>query len=396
MIPHLRERFNAQFSRATYQRFLQSLAEAAGASVEFRLCETPVFMPADLLAEMQQAAWEIIQQLRAPAYLAASERAIPDEFRTPGEGDHPNFIQVDFAVTREASGRFVPKLVELQGCASLYAYQLTLPHVYQRHYDLSGLAYLLNGLTDEGYVELFRRTVLGPHTPEQVILMEIEPEQQKTLPDFLLTEKLIGVPTVAVTDVVKRGRKLFYRSGGREVEIRRVYNRVIIDEFVSKGVRAAFDFRDELDVEWAGHPNWFFRMSKFSLPFLKHRTVPRASFLDQLTEYPEPLDQFVLKPLFSFAGSGVKVSVTRADLDAIPEVERANYLLQEKIAYAPAVITPEEPSKVEVRLMYIWPDDEAEPTAATTLSRLSKGAMMGVDFNKNKEWVGSSCCFFEY
>jgi hypothetical protein len=178
------------------------------------------------------------------------------------------------------------------------------------------------------------------------------------------------------------------------VEIRRIYNRVIIDEFARKEARANFDFRDELDVEWVGHPNWYFRMSKFSLPFLKHRTVPRAWFLDQLSEYPEDLDKFVLKPLFSFAGSGVKVSVTREDLDAVPASERSDYLLQEKVNYAPVIETPDEPSKVEIRLMFVWPAGAAEPVAVTTLTRLSKGAMMGVDFNKNKTWVGSSCGFW--
>jgi len=395
MIPRLRDRFNAQFTPDRHARFLATLAARVGAPIEFRPCETPVFLPADLLAEMRRASDEILAQLSAPGYLALSDRAIPEAFRAPGEGPHPTFIQVDFAVVRGADGRLAPKLIELQGCASLYAFQLILPEAYGEHYDLGGLAYLIGGLNPEGYLDLFRRAVVGAHAPEEVILMEIDPERQKTRPDFLLTEQLLGVPTVGVTEVRKRGRKLYYERAGREREIRRLYNRVIIDEFVGKGVRAAFDFRDELDVEWAGHPNWFFRLSKFSLPFLRHPAVPRAAFLDQLASYPEDLDRFVLKPLFSFAGSGVKVAVTHADLDLIPEAERSNYLLQEKVEYAPVVRTPDEPSKVEVRLMYLWPDGAAAPAAVTTLTRLSKGAMMGVDFNKHKEWVGSSCSFFE-
>ena len=395
MIPHLRQQFNARFSEAAYLGFLRSLEAAVGSPIEFRPCETPVFLPSGLRTEMEAAAREIIDQLRGPLYLAASDRAIPPAFRAPGEGAHPNFIQIDFAVTRGADGEFAPKLIELQGCASLYAFQLLLGRAYQRHYDLGGLQYLLDGLGDEEYVGLFRRVVLGAHAPEEVILMEIDPEQQKTRPDFVITEQLLGVPTVAITDVRKRGPRLYYVRGGREVEIRRIYNRVIIDEFVRKGVRCDFDFRDELEVEWAGHPNWFFRLSKFSLPFLDHPAVPRAWFLDQVMEYPERLEEFVLKPLFSFAGSGVRVQVTRADLDAIPQAERADYLLQEKIAYAPAVLTPDEPSKVEVRLMFLWPPEAGEPVAATTLARLSKGALMGVDFNKNKSWVGSSVCLFE-
>jgi hypothetical protein len=395
VIPHLRERFNAQFSQAAYEQLLRGLETAAGVPVEFRVCETPVFLPAELLLEMRQAASEILTQLRTQAYHAASDRAIPGAFHAPGEGNHPTFIQVDFAITRDAQGKLAPKLIELQGCASLYAFQLSLAQMYQRHFELRGLNYLFDDLSDESYLRLLRRTVLGQYAPEQVVLMEIEPEQQKTRPDFLLTEKLLGVPTVATTDLIKRGRQLFYRREGQEILIHRIYNRVIVDELVRKRVPCAFDFGDELEVEWAGHPNWFFRLSKFSLPFLNHRTVPRAFFVDQLREYPERLDQFVLKPLFSFAGSGVKVNITRADLDAIPAAGRSAYLLQEKVAYAPVIATPDEPSKLEVRLMFLWPDDAAEPTAVMPLLRLSKGEMLGVDFNKNKVWVGASAGFFK-
>lgn len=395
MIPELRERFNANFTEEKYQRFLRSLDTAVGTKIEFRPCETPVFLPKELLAEMEQAGRELIAQLCTPEYMTASSRAIPERFNAPNEGTHPHFVQVDFAVTRDEGGRLAPKLIELQGCASLYAFQFLLPQEYQRVFDLNGLPYLLDDLTEEAYLDLLRQVLLGGHSPGQVVLMEIDPLHQKTLPDFKMTEKLFGIPTVNVSEIIKHGNKLFYQAEGREVEIRRLYNRVIIDEFVRKGVQAKFDFRDELDVEWAGHPNWYFRMSKFSLPYLHHPTVPRAWFLDQIREYPGDLENFVLKPLFSFAGSGVKVNITREDLDAVPATGRANYLLQEKVAYAPVIETPDEPSKVEIRVMFLWPEDAAAPKAVTTLARLSKGAMMGVDFNKNKTWVGSSCGFFE-
>ncbi|MGH9766402.1 MAG: hypothetical protein ACREAB_03130 [Blastocatellia bacterium] len=394
VIPELRARFNNNFTDEKYRRFLQSLDAAVETKIEFRPCETPTFLPRALLAEMRQSASEIIAQLCAPEYKAASARAIPPAFNTPNEGAHPDFIQVDYAVTRDEGGALAPKLIEMQGCASLYAFQYVLSRVYKRHYDLEGLEYLLNGLTDESYVELLREVLLNGHDPEQVILMEIDPLRQKTLPDFRATEKLFGISFVCITDLTKRGNKLFYKRDGREIEIRRIYNRVIIDEFARKGSRADFDFRDDLDVEWVGHPNWYFRMSKFSLPFLKHQTVPRAWFLDQAPEYPEDLDKFVLKPLFSFAGSGVKVNLTREDLDAVPAGDRSGFLLQEKVNYAPVIETLDEPSKVEVRLMFVWPAGEAEAKAVTTLIRLSKGAMMGVDFNKNKSWVGSSSGFW--
>ncbi|HEX4946799.1 MAG TPA: hypothetical protein VFZ34_09055 [Blastocatellia bacterium] len=394
MIASQRERFNASFLPAKYQQFISSLQQAIGMRLEFRISETPVFIPTDLREEIQQATVAIHQQLLDNQYLMASDRAIPSEFYAPHQTAHPTFIQTDFAVTQDEKGHLKPKLVELQGCASIHAFQLFLSQEYQRHFDLHNWSYLLNGLNDESYLALLRRAIVGQHSSEEVVLMEIEPELQKTRPDFVMTEKLLGVPTVAIHHILKRGKQLFYQNAGREVPIRRIYNRVIVDELVRKKVQFNFDYRDELDVEWAGHPNWFFRLSKFSLPFLNHTAVPRSWFLNQLDKYPDDLENFVLKPLFSFAGSGVKVNITRADLDIIPSAERGDYLLMEKISYAPVIQTPEEPGKVEIRLMSIWPDDEPDPIPTLFLGRMSKGAMMGVDFNKNKTWVGSTACFF--
>ena len=346
MIPSQRERFNANFSQATYEQLALSLEQAVKQSIEFRVSETPVFIPANLSLEIQQAAAALNQQLLNAEYLVVSDRAIPENYCAPHQNAHPTFIQTDFAVVQDEAGNFKPKLVELQGCASIHAFQLLLAQEYQRLFDLPGLNYLLNGMSDESYLALLRKAIVGQHAPEQVILMEIEPQMQKTLPDFVITEKLLGVPTVAINDVIKRGKQLFYRNEGREVQIQRIYNRVIVDELVRKNIQFNFDYRDELEVEWAGHPNWFFRMSKFSLPYLNHPTVPRSWFLNQLTESPPDLENFVLKPLFSFAGSGVKVTVTQADLDAIPEAERGDYLLQEKISYAPVIKTPEDRKSV--------------------------------------------------
>jgi hypothetical protein len=395
VISSQRERFNANFSPATYERLVASLQQTTGLTIEFRVSETPVFIPPELRLEIQQAATAINQQLLQATYLSASDRAIPPNFHTPRQTPHPTFLQTDFAVVRDEHGQLKPKLVELQGCASIHAFQLFISQEYQRHFDLHGLSYLLNEMNDESYLTLLRRAIVGRHALEQVVLMEVEPELQKTRPDFVMTEKLLGVPTVAINDVIKRGNQLFYQHAGRETRIQRIYNRVIVDELIRKNVPFNFDYRDDLEVEWAGHPNWFFRLSKFSLPFLDHPSVPRSWFLNQLNEYPSDLENFVLKPLFSFAGSGVKVNITRADLDAIPAAERADYLLMEKIFYGPVIPTPDEPSKVEIRLMSLWPDDEPEPIPTLFLGRMSKGAMMGVDFNKNKTWVGSTACFFE-
>jgi hypothetical protein len=394
VIPAWRARFNSQFTEDKYAAFVHLLEELVGSRIEFRLCETPVFMPRELLSEMVESAQEILAQLNTLEYLRESDRALPRAFTAPNEGTHPDFIQVDFAITKDADGRLCPKLIELQGCASLYGFQLILPEAYRRFYELDGLETLLGGLDRESYRKLLGDVVLAGHSPENVILMEIEPDLQKTRPDFVVTEQLLGLRAVCISDLRKRGNKLFYWNDGRETEIRRIYNRVIVDELMSRDIGYDFDFRDELDVEWAGHPNWFFRLSKFSLPFLNHPTVPRAWFLSDLAQYPENLDRFVLKPLFSFAGSGVKVEITREDLDAVPDESRSEFLLQEKIAYEPVIETPDDPSKVEVRIMFLWQSGEAQPMAVTTLTRLSKGLMLGVDFNKNRTWVGSSCAFF--
>lgn len=392
MVPGLRESFNRQFTAERYQEFLGALDAAVGTRIQFRVAETPVFVPRDLLGAMQSAALDLIRQLDTPAYRSASARAVPPEFAVPHEDDHPVFIVVDFAVTRDPSGALVPRLIEMQGFPSLFGFQVTMPKVFRAVYDLNRLGYLLSGLDEAAYISLVRRAICGNHDPANVVLMDIQPGSQKTLPDFLCTEKMTGIKAVCITEIIRHGKKLFYRREGEEIPIHRIYNRAIIDELVRTGVTAAFDFRDELEVEWAGHPNWYFRWSKFSLPYLKHETVPRAWFLDEVETYPPNLSEYVLKPLFSFAGAGVSVDVTREQLDAVPWEQRHGYLLQEKVSYGAVIRTPDEPSKVEIRMMYIWLD---RPVSVTTLARLSKGKMMGVDFNKNKDWVGSSCCLFE-
>lgn len=392
MVPRLRDDFNRRFSAENYQKFLRELDEAAGAHVDFRVCETPVFMPAEVRLHLQQAALELAQQVSRPEYLRASIAAVPEAFRVPNDDNHPLFLAIDFALTQNENGQLEPRLIELQGFPSLYAYQVVLCQSFIKAYELGNLKYLLGDLTEAEYLILFKEALIGGHDPENVILMEIEPEEQKTAVDFVCTERFTGVKAVCVTKIKKRGGKLYYFDKGREIPIHRIYNRVIIDEFVKKNIRIEFDFRDDLAVEWAGHPNWYFRISKFSMPYLDHPAVPRTFFLNALERYPEPLSNYVLKPLFSFAGSGVIIDVTREQLEAIPAQERSNYILQEKITYAPLIKTPDEPAKAEIRMMFIW---QEKPRLVNWLARLSKGKMMGVDFNKNKTWIGSSGCLYE-
>jgi len=394
MIPSLRRAFNSNYKAEKYPALLRRLEEQCGVPIEFRVSETPVFLPARLLESMAESGRELIRQLVESAeYRKRSEASIPPEFRVAQESAHPMFVQVDFGLVRDARGELQPKLVELQAFPSLYAYQPVLARAYIENYGLDRkLKYYLSGLDDESYCELLREAVVGGCDPANVILMEIDPEHQKTKPDFRMTEKLLGIRTVDIRNVRKSGRELYWDDDGRRVPIRRIYNRAIVDELERKGVKLGFDFRDELEVEWAGHPNWYFRISKFSIPFLKHETVPRTWFLDRMERVPEDLENFALKPLYSFAGMGVIIGPTKADIDAVPAERRGQYILQERLHFTPVIETPFGGTKMEVRVMYVWVD---ELMPVLTILRTGRGLMMGVDHNKNMEWVGASAGLWE-
>ena len=360
-----------------------------GMEVPFALCETPCFFPDGLVKHMAEDGKALIHQLvDNPQYRERSEASIPATFRVTNEASHPMFIQVDFGLVRDAAGELHPKLVELQAFPSLYAYQPVLSQAYIDVFGLDpNLKYFLDGLDGASYRILLDDAIVAGHDPANVILMEIHPDSQKTRPDFLLTEKLLGIRTVCITKIRKQARHLSYEENGKQIPIERIYNRTIVDELERKGVALPFDFRDDLDVEWAGHPNWYFRISKYSIPYLKHPSVPRTWFLDQLSEVPADLENFVLKPLYSFAGLGVKIAPTRADIDAIPAEKRGEYILQERVNFTPVVETPYGRTKVELRIMYVWLE-ELRPVL--TIVRMGRGQMMGVDHNKNMKWVGSS------
>jgi hypothetical protein len=344
---------------------------------------------------MVRAATEIWHELSTPGGLRRSLEAVPGSLDVPGCTDLPTFAQADFAVARETPhGSLVPKLIELQAFASLYAFQLfQSKELLRMTPGGESLDFLLSGLDEAGYIRTVGAAVLGGFPAENVILMDIDPPSQKTYVDFAFTEKLWNVRAVSVMDIEKRGRELWYRRDGKPTRILRIYNRLIFDELAAKKIGIPIDFREPLDVSWAGHPNWYFRWSKYSLPLLRHPAVPEARLLSDFAGWPEDLENWVYKPLFSFAGSGVKVDVTRADLDAIPEKERAQAVLMRKVAYAPVIETTDgNASKVEVRIMFVWKD--GRPFPVTTLARLSQGSMMGVAFNKDRTWVGSSGCLW--
>ena len=389
MIPSLRQSFNARYRPGQYSQLLALLAERCGVPIGFRVSETPCFLPASLLEQMATYGKDLIHQLvDSPDYHTRSNESIPPEFKVPHESKHPMFVQVDFGLVRDSTGALRPKLVELQAFPSLYGYQPVLARSFIEIYELDeNLRYLLSGLDSASYLALLRKAIVADHDPENVILMEIDPKHQKTLPDFLVTEKLLGIKIVCITKLKKEGNRLYWEDSGHRIPVKRIYNRAIVDELERKGVKLAFDFRDDLEVEWAGHPNWYFRISKYSIPCLQHPSVPKTWFLDKLEHLPEDLENYALKPLYSFAGLGVIISPRKEDVAAVPGQNRSQYILQERLNFEPVIETPFGGTKVEVRVMYIWVD---ELTPVLTILRMGRGRMMGVDHNRNMEWVGSS------
>jgi len=394
MDSQFRAAFNAAFSQTVYDRYQNELIRRLG-PFGFRLAESPVFLPAELRGKLETAAREVCDQLQDPARLEKMKKAIPAQWNTPGMDACATFIQVDFAVTRTPAGTFEPKLIELQGFPSLTAMQVVQRDVWaETIQQLPGLdrewTCWFSGLTRERFLELAKKTILGDQKPEHVILMDIDPPNQKTLPDFVATKQLFGVDAVCPTTLEREGRQLYRRVDGKRVPVRRIYNRVVFDELVKKKLTLPFDYREELDIEWTPHPNWFWAWSKYSLPFLSHPAVPKATLVSDLKAIPDT-SGYVLKPLFSFAGAGVNVNPTKADVEAIPDAEKPFWCLQEKIAYDPALAAADGGGvKVEVRMMFFRPPGEARPMLAQNLCRLARGEMLGVDFNKNFTWVGSS------
>jgi hypothetical protein len=391
MVPALREEFNRNFTPEKYRQFLLDLDQLTGRHIEFRVSETPCFVPRALLDQMAESGRDLVHQLTDnPEYRRVSDTTVPPQYNVPNESHLPMFVAVDFGLVRGAGGKLEPKLVELQAFPSLYGYQPACAHQYVESYGLPrDLGVYLGGFDRDSYWRLMRQLIVADHDPKQVILMEIDPEHQKTLPDFLITQRELGIAVVNILSLVKRGKKLFYSQNGREIEVRRIYNRTIVDELERKAIVLPFDLRDELDVEWAGHPNWYFRISKFSIPYLKHPSVPKTWFLDQLPERPADPENYLLKPLYSFAGVGIKFAPTQSDIDAIPADQRHNYILQERLTFEPVIQTPHGATQMEIRMMYVWPDG-GELTPVLPLVRMGRGIMMGVDHNKNLEWVGGS------
>ena len=391
-----RETYNQSFSDKKYQDFVAYIETAFPGQLDFRVAETPVFIPKDLKEKILETSEQIIEVLRSPDFKSKTERAVPESQFVPGENTHTSFLAIDYAICRDESGTLVPQLIELQGFPSVFGYQAFLSEAFRMHFDvLPEFQYLFNADGYNAYVAKLRSLILADEEPESVILLEIFPEKQKTRIDFAVTEAMLGIQAVCYTKLIREGRSLFYEKDGRRIRVKRIYNRLIFDDLLNyPDLVTSYRFTDEVDVTWVGHPNWFFRISKFSMPFLKGPYIPETHFVsDYVGKYPEDLRNYVLKPLFSFAGSGVRLHVTAADLHALPDPE--NYILQRKVSYEPVIHAPDGLVKCEVRMMYGWEDKADKPELLISLSRLSRGEMIGVRFNKDFTWVGGSATFFE-
>lgn len=397
MVPALRETFNKNFTKEKYDAFLNELYNVYPGQIEFRVAETPIFIPRDFTQKMLHACESIVDIIADPGFKHLTKNAIPKNLQVPGENNHSHFIAFDFGICINDKGEFEPQLIEMQGFPSLFAYEVLLPEIFSKHFPIPpGYDSYLQGFTKESYIGLLKEIIVSNHSPENVILLEIFPRQQKTRIDFFCTEDYIGIKMVCLTDLIQEGNKIFYTHEGKKIQVKRIYNRVIFDDLMHQKPEVQEKGNllfDELDVEWVPHPNWFYRISKYTLPHIHNPYVPQTYYLNEVKQVPADLENYVLKPLFSFAGQGVVIDVKASDIENVKDPE--NWILQRKVKYADVIETPDIPAKAEIRVFYFWKDGEARPVATNNLARLSKGKMIGVRYNKDREWVGGSFCLFE-
>jgi hypothetical protein len=395
MQKELRQQFNNHFTEEKYAAYLKDIEDLHPGALDFRNAETPVFVPKDFTKKMLDACEDIIDVIVSPGFNSLTARAIPKDIDVPNESAYSDFVVFDFGVCENSQGELEPQLIEMQGFPTLFAFQ-AYHTKYTRDYAQVPATHdaYLNDYNQASYLELLKEIIVGGEKPEHVILLEIFPEQQKTRIDFYCTETVLGIKTVCLTKLIGEGNKLYYENEGQKIQVKRIYNRLIFDDLhQQKDLGKTIDFTFPWEVEWVSHPNWFYKISKFTLPLIDNAYVPKTYYLNQLATIPADLENYVLKPLFSFAGMGVIIDVTQSDIDNVKDPE--NWILQRKVKYADVIETPDGPAKAEIRLFYFWKKGWARPVGVHNLSRLSKGKMIGTRYNKDKKWVGGSVSFFE-
>jgi hypothetical protein len=395
MISKYRQQFNESFTTDKYQEFQDDIASDFDYLPTFRMAETPFFISKELKSQLIEGCEDVIRLIQQEDFKKITEKSLELNTKVPNEDEHTTFLAIDFGICEE-DGEIIPKLIEVQGFPSLFNYQFVLYDKFKKHYPfLEALTPFINDISPEEYLKIIEEALCNEIPKENVILLEIEPEKQNTKIDFYYCRRDIGIPIVCVTELIKKDKQLFYKNElGTLIQVKRIYNRVIFDELeLRKDLNMNFSFSDDLDVEWAGHPNWFFRISKFILPLLKGKYFIETTLLSELKEIPTDLENYVLKPLFSFSGSGVIFHVKKEDIEAVTEKEL--YILQKKVNYIPIVQSPDGKVKAEVRVLCVWNKGDKAPTLLCNLVRLSRGEMIGVKFNKDKDWVGGTLGLFE-
>ncbi|MES2646409.1 MAG: hypothetical protein V4717_06005 [Bacteroidota bacterium] len=395
MISEIRTAFNASFSKEKYEAYLQDLQSTHPGDIDFRVAETPIFVDKLFTSKIITACESIVDVIVQPGFIDLTANAIPKNDQVPNGTAYPDFIAFDFGICIDDAGEYSPQLIEMQGFPTLFAYQVLHTEITRKHFDVPAhFDSYLGGYNKETYIALLKNIILGDHKPENVILLEIYPDKQKTRIDFRCTKDFVGIETVCLTKLKADGSQLYYEKDGTRYNIRRIYNRVIFDELDKEILpEGTIDIRKPWSVEWCPHPDWFYRVSKYTLPFIDSPYVPQTRFLSEVQSIPEDLENYVLKPLFSFAGQGVIIDIQPDDISHIKDPE--NWILQRKVKYADVIETKDINAKAEIRIFYFWPKGGERPVPTQNLARLSKGKMIGVRYNADKEWVGGTLCFFE-
>jgi len=395
MQQELRNQFNKSFTEEKFEAYKSQIEALSPGNLDFTLAETPIFISKEFTNQLLATCEHIIDAIVSPSFESQTQRAIPNNANIANEKEYPDFLVFDFGICENEQKEIEPQLIEMQGFPSLFAFQALHSAITFNYAQVpANYSSYLNGYTQETYFQLLKEIVLGDEDPSHVILLDLFPAQQKTRIDFYCTESILGIKTICFTQLIGEGNKLFYELDGKKIAIKRIFNRLIFDElFQQKDLPKTIDLLHPWEVEWLPHPNWFYRVSKFTLPLLRHPFIPRTYYLNELKEIPADLNNYVLKPLFSFAGMGVIIEVTIDDIIKIKDPE--NWILQRKVNYASIIKTPDEPAKAEIRLFYFWKKGSSRPEAVFNLARLSKGKMIGTRYNKNKQWVGGTVAYFE-
>lgn len=397
MVTEIRTLYNQHFSKVNYEEYIKALSDLHPDALQFRVAETPIFVSKDFTNKMLAACESIVDVIAADNFKTLTDSAIPADVKVPKENKHSHFIAFDFGVCQNENGELEPQLIEMQGFPTLFAFQVFQDEMARQYLDIpEGYSSYLNGLTKETYLQMLEDIILKNENPENVILLEVLPHQQKTRVDFYCTEDYLHIPVVDLMELIREDKKLFYEKDGRKIQVKRIYNRIIFDDLQQQSEEVQQKGKlllEELDVKWVPHPDWFYRISKFTLPFIHHPYVPETKFLNDLKTIPPDLENYVLKPLFSFAGQGVVIDVAKDDIEKVTDPH--NWILQRKVKYADVIPTPDVHAKAEIRIFYFWEEGKARPVATNNLARLSKGKMIGVRYNKDREWVGGTLAYFE-